>query len=151
MIPPSDQRAATRSIARTLTQDDFDRFAALSGDNNPIHVDPEFSARTRFGRTVSHGVLLCSILRGLAGEVLPGARQVGQAIRFPAPTFAGEPMGFAVRLDRVADGIADLSVSVSRIADGTVTCDGTMSFALPDDDLPDDDLPEATPAPESLP
>ena len=36
----------------------FDRFARLSGDDNPIHVDPAFSARTRFGRTVAHGMLL---------------------------------------------------------------------------------------------
>ncbi len=32
------------------TQEEFDIFAHVSGDDNPIHVDPEFSARTRFGR-----------------------------------------------------------------------------------------------------
>ena len=37
---------------RTLTQGDFDAFATLSGDDNPIHVDPAFAARTRFGRTL---------------------------------------------------------------------------------------------------
>lgn len=42
----------------TLRQADFDLFAGISGDNNPIHVDPAFSARTRFGHTVSHGMLL---------------------------------------------------------------------------------------------
>ena len=47
-------------LERTLTQQDFDLFAKLSGDSNPIHVDPEFSARTRFGKTVSHGMLLFS-------------------------------------------------------------------------------------------
>ena len=40
------------------TQEEFDLFARISGDDNPIHVDPEFSARTRFGRTVSHGMLI---------------------------------------------------------------------------------------------
>jgi len=46
----------------TPTQADFDAFAAVSGDDNPIHVDPEFSAHTRFGRTVAHGMLLYSRL-----------------------------------------------------------------------------------------
>ena len=39
-------------VRRTFAQRDFDRFAALSGDDNPIHVDAAFAARTRFGRTV---------------------------------------------------------------------------------------------------
>ena len=37
-----------RIVERVLTQDEFDAFAKLSGDDNPIHVDPDFSARTRF-------------------------------------------------------------------------------------------------------
>jgi acyl dehydratase len=48
------------SIRRVFSQSDFDRFAALSGDDNPIHIDPEFSARSKFGRTVAHGMFLYS-------------------------------------------------------------------------------------------
>src|SRR5688500_2787 len=54
----------TYSLVRSLSQAEFDLFARISGDNNPIHVDPEFSARTRFGRTVSHGMLLYTVLWG---------------------------------------------------------------------------------------
>jgi acyl dehydratase len=49
------------SEVKTFTQAEFDAFARLSGDDNPIHVDPEFSARTRFGRTVAHGMLLYGV------------------------------------------------------------------------------------------
>ena len=69
------------SIERTLTQGDFDQFATLSGDHNPIHVDPEFAANSRFGRTVSHGLLLNSILRGLLDQLVPGGRQLSQELR----------------------------------------------------------------------
>ena len=54
-------------LERTFVQADFDAFAELSGDDNPIHVDHEFAANSRFGRTVSHGVLLYTVLRGLCG------------------------------------------------------------------------------------
>ncbi|MQP64576.1 hydratase [Niveispirillum sp. SYP-B3756] len=116
--------APTLVIDRTLTQADFDLFARLSGDDNPIHVDPGFSARTRFGRTVAHGLLLCTILRGLAGRLLPGAVLLGQDIRFPAPTYAGEPMRFSATLTG-----QQIAVSVTRRADGVVTCDGTFEMA----------------------
>lgn len=116
--------APTLVIDRTLTQADFDLFARLSGDDNPIHVDPGFSARTRFGRTVAHGLLLCTILHGLAGRLLPGAVLLAQDIRFPAPTYAGEPMRFSAALEG-----QQVAVSVTRLADGVVTCDGTFEMA----------------------
>ncbi len=46
------------SVKRVFSQTDFNRFAALSGDDNPIHIDPEFSAKTKFGQTVAHGMFL---------------------------------------------------------------------------------------------
>ncbi|MDQ4076015.1 MAG: MaoC family dehydratase [Chloroflexota bacterium] len=75
----------------------FDRFAALSGDDNPIHVDPAFSARTRFGRTVAHGMLLYSSIWGLLKRHFPELSHEEQTLMFPAPTFAGEEI--TVRLE----------------------------------------------------
>jgi acyl dehydratase len=112
------------SLRRAFTQEDFDRFAALSGDDNPIHVDPDFSARTRFGRTVAHGVLLITVLTGLVERLRPGAAITAQDVRFPAPTFAGEEMEF-----RVWEEEGGVAFAVKRIADAIVTCDG--SFSLP--------------------
>ena len=77
---------------KTFSQAEFDTFARLSGDDNPIHVDPDFSARTRFGRTVAHGMLLYSVLCGVISRHFPGAVQLSQQLMFPAPTYANEPM-----------------------------------------------------------
>lgn len=71
-------------------QEDFDLFARVSGDDNPIHVDPGFSARTAFGRTVSHGMLLYAKLWGMIRRARPGARHVSQNMMFPNPCFAGQ-------------------------------------------------------------
>ena len=42
------------SLVRSFSQSDFNEFASLSGDNNPIHTDAEFAAQSRFGRPVAH-------------------------------------------------------------------------------------------------
>ena len=112
------------SIERIFSQDDFDRFALLSGDNNPIHTDPDFCAGTRFGRPVAHGLLLCSVLRGLIDRLKPGGRLREASLMFPAPTYAGEPMQFAVSVTGSGDDALELELNVKRISDGVVTCQG---------------------------
>ncbi len=76
----------------TLTQADFDGFAALSGDHNPIHVDPAFASGTPFGATVSHGMLLFSRLRALMAEHYPDLPLTHQTLMFPAPSYAQEAL-----------------------------------------------------------
>lgn len=116
------------TIERALTQRDFDAFAALSGDDNPIHVDPEFSARTSFGRTVSHGMLLYTVLRGLTEKLVPGSRQLSQELMFPAPTYADELIRFEARIEsETSDGV-EISVRATRLADETCVCEGRCSL-----------------------
>jgi acyl dehydratase len=116
-----DQKAV---IVHVFSQSDFDLFARLSGDNNPIHTDPEFCKTTRFGRTVAHGLLLCSVLRGLIDSVKPGSRLKNQEVMFPAPTYANEPMQFAVTVTGGKDEALDFQLEVKRLEDDIVTCQG---------------------------
>lgn len=53
------------TAARTITEADILEFAAISGDSNPIHVDPEHAASTVFGERIAHGALVLSIATGL--------------------------------------------------------------------------------------
>lgn len=112
---------------RTFTQEDFDRFAQLSGDDNPIHVDADFAAATRFGRPVAHGMLLASVLRGLIGELRPGARVQSLRLKFEAPTFANEQLRFVAATNSVRDTQAELALRCERIEDAVVTCTGTAT------------------------
>jgi len=112
------------TLERSFCQADFDRFARLSGDDNPIHTDPQFSSQTRFGRTVAHGLLLCSVLRGLIEKSAPGSVLLEQSVMFPAPSFSDEPLLFSV-LPMPGEGTGtQLSLEVRRVHDGEVTCQG---------------------------
>lgn len=116
---------------RRFTQAEFDRFAAISGDDNPIHVDPAFAGATRFGATVAHGMLLYTALRGLIAAHFPGGRQLDQTLMFPAPTYADEAVRLEVEvLDYPAAGEARLAVRVVRASDGTRTLEGETRIAL---------------------
>lgn len=117
--------------SRVFTQAEFDRFAELSGDDNPIHVDPAFSARTRFGRTVAHGMLLYAALWALIRRHYPGAVQETQDLMFPEPTYAGDAMWLEIAvLGSPAPDIRELAVRVVGEADGRVTLDGRTRIRL---------------------
>src|SRR5512142_1453504 len=51
--------------ARAVTDSDIMTFAALSGDNNRIHTNEEFSRTGPFGKRIAHGLLGLSIASGL--------------------------------------------------------------------------------------
>lgn len=120
----------THSIVRSLSQAEFDLFAKISGDNNPIHVDPDFSARTRFGRTVSHGMLLYTVLWGLVQTHYPGARQSDQMLMFPNPAYADEALRFEISETTAEGSRRELAAKVSRVADGAIVLDGRATIKL---------------------
>lgn len=117
-------------LEKRFSQADFDAFARLSGDDNPIHVDPDFSARTRFGKTVAHGALLCSVLRGLVEDLVPGGRQIRQSTMYPAPSPAGETLRFEAETISENDGKTIIKLQVTRLSDNVVTCTGETELAL---------------------
>ncbi|WP_323761953.1 MaoC family dehydratase [Maricaulis sp.] len=134
MTTPPQPALPCAHLEKTFSQADFDAFARLSGDNNPIHCDPGFAAGTRFGRTVAHGALLCAVLRRLVEDLYPGARQLGQNTQYPAPS----PVGEALRFDVETTGRPEaanrrriaLSLTVTRLLDGVTTCTGTTEIEV---------------------
>tara|TARA_R110002020_G_scaffold18929_9_gene65352 strand:+ start:608 stop:964 length:357 start_codon:yes stop_codon:yes gene_type:complete len=109
----------------TPTQAEFDLFAAISGDDNPIHVDPAFSARTAFGRTVSHGMLIYTKLWGLVTRAHPEVTQMSQTMMFPNPCYTGEKVALTVS----GDCPGTLTVRALRAADGAELLVGAMEVA----------------------
>lgn len=113
----------TFDATHTLSQEDFDKFAQLSGDDNPIHVDPAFARRTRFGKPVAHGMMLYGLICALLGNHFPGAVQIEQQLMFPAPTFAGEAITVSAKILSIVEKQMTLATTISNPS-GQLTCDG---------------------------
>ncbi len=118
----------TLSRSLVFTQEQFDRFAALSGDDNPIHVDPAFAARSRFGRTVAHGMFLYANICQTLGEIAPGMVQLEQELMFAAPTYAGESVRLEVAVLETSGATARLATNVVK-PDGSFGCQGSAVLA----------------------
>ena len=88
--PPAVGSRATWT--RTITAADVESYAAISGDRNPLHFDPEFAAATRFGRPVVHGGLTAGLFNALVAMKLPGPGSVflHQQWDYPAPVYVGD-------------------------------------------------------------
>lgn len=120
------------TVSRAFTQEDFRRFAELSGDDNPIHVDPAYAARTHFGRVVAHGMLLLSAVSGVIGEVLSGSAHVPleHELMFPAPTYPDEEVRLHVQINGFPEpGQIKLTTHVFR-PDGEIGLQGTARVRL---------------------
>jgi 3-hydroxybutyryl-CoA dehydratase len=80
------------SFTKTFTDEDVRRFIEITGDSNPLHVDEEFAAGTRFGRRIVHGMLAASIFSTMVGMLLPGTGAIyrSQTIRFLLPVYVGD-------------------------------------------------------------
>ena len=123
----------TATYTKSFSQEEFDRFAELSGDNNPIHVNPEFSARTKFGKTVAHGMLLYSTLGRCLGSLLPGAGtiQFSQELMFPTPTFVGQEV--EIQLEVVAlpsQNTVEIATNIVQPY-GKLSCEGKTLVWFP--------------------
>ena len=106
-------------VERTITQDGIAKYAAASGDFNPIHVDEAFAADSQFGGTIAHGMLVAAAL----SEVMSAAFGLDWLdsgrlkLRFRAPVFPGDIVvgdgeGVIVIPAGIADEIADEAVAM---------------------------------------
>ncbi len=79
-------------LTKRFTEDDVRRFVEITGDANPLHVDDEFAASTRYGRRVLHGMLTASLFSTMVGMLLPGTGAIyrSQTLRFLRPVYVGD-------------------------------------------------------------
>jgi 3-hydroxybutyryl-CoA dehydratase len=103
------------SFAKTITEADILMFTAVSGDTNPVHLDAEYAATTRFEGRIAHGMISAGLISAVLGTRLPGPGTVymSQSLKFRAPVKPGETVTATVT-------VTDLNAEKKRATLATV-------------------------------
>lgn len=111
------------SVSEAVSQETIDRYAEISGDYNPIHVDEEAAAASEFGGTIAHGpIALQTFFRSLTEWLEAPAPPEGSVVQvtFRAPTRPGDTIRCELRdLDR-SGSATELSAECVNQTDATV-------------------------------
>lgn len=80
------------TMKRTFTQEEVERCAELTGDDNPMYLDDDFARQTRFGRTIVQGILTEGLVTALMNRYIPGpgALLLEKELVFFHPVYVGE-------------------------------------------------------------
>lgn len=86
-----------------ITQENAEHYAAVTGDNNPIHFETEEAYHSRYGRPIAHGMILAGFISGVIGSYLPGFGCIyeKQTLNFARPVFYGDMILTRVTVDSI--------------------------------------------------
>lgn len=93
----------TADYVRSVGEAEIVAFADLSGDNNPVHLDEAFAAKTMFKGRIAHGMLSAAFISTALGTKLPGygCIYMSQDLRFKAPVRIGDVVRTEVTVTEV--------------------------------------------------
>jgi 3-hydroxybutyryl-CoA dehydratase len=100
-LKPGD--SASRSM--TVTDDTIRAFADVTTDTNPVHLDDDFAAGTRFGRRIAHGMISAGLISATIANDLPGPGTVylSQTLKFKLPVFPGDTLTATIEVLKVRE------------------------------------------------
>ena len=120
------QPGMTATFAKTITEADIVLFAAVSGDNNAVHINEEFAQTTPFKGRIAHGILTASVISAAIAGRLPGPGTIylGQNLQFKAPVKPGDTVHAQVTVKELFPEKRRVSLTTTCTVGGKVVIDG---------------------------
>jgi 3-hydroxybutyryl-CoA dehydratase len=118
---------------KTVTDADLAQFADVSGDFNPVHMDPEYAKTTIFKGRIAHGMLSASFISTVLGTKLPGpgAIYISQNLKFKAPVRPGDTVTAEVTVKAVDIDRGRVSVDTVCTVNGKPVIEGDAVMMVP--------------------
>ena len=124
----------TASFEKTVTEEDIVSFANATGDQQPLHLDDAFAAKTRFKRRIAHGMLSAGLISAALGiKLAPHATVVylSQTLRFLRPVFPGDTITAKLEVTAVDTERSFVTCSTECVnQDGTSVLAGEATVLL---------------------
>ena len=108
------------------------QFAEMSGDFNPIHLDDEYAATTRFKKRIAHGMILGALVsRVLNEQIGAGGIYLAQTMKFTNPVFIDDEITFHLEVTKLhkTRGLGTLE-TVAKKANGDIVMKGDATIMM---------------------
>jgi phosphotransacetylase/acyl dehydratase len=122
------------SLTRTLTKEDIELFAVMSGDVNPVHVDEAFARDDMFHKIIAHGMWGGTLISTLLGTELPGPGTIyrSQTLNFRNPVVLGDTVLVTVTVREKNAAKRDVILDCRVVNQtGNVVIDGVATVIAP--------------------
>jgi 3-hydroxybutyryl-CoA dehydratase len=120
-------------LTRTVQADDLVAFAAVTGDDNPVHLDEAFAKTTSFGGRIAHGMLSAGYISAVIGTKLPGSGAIylEQTLRFRRPVRIGDAVTARAEVTAIDAERARITLATDCRVAGKVVVDGEATIMVP--------------------
>lgn len=130
------QIGQTATYSKTLSERDIILFAEVSGDVNPVHIDPVFAATTQFGERIAHGAWTGAVISAALALVLPGPGTIylGQTLSFRSPVKIGDTVTVTLTVTEKRDDKKFVTLNCEAVNQhGKVVAKGPAQVMAPTD------------------
>jgi len=117
----------------SITRNDIDQFANMSGDHSAIHIDDEYAQDRSFKARLTHGLLVGAYISSLLGMRLPGKHGLLRSIHcdFCAPCYVPNTLTITGIVKKRSEGIKTVVIDVTVVdQNGTLIVKATASSVL---------------------
>jgi 3-hydroxybutyryl-CoA dehydratase len=123
----------TAELRRTVTAQDIEAFAAVTGDDNPVHLDEAYAAATAFKGRIAHGMLSAGYISAVLGTRLPGpgAIYVSQTLSFRRPVRIGDEVTAEAKVTAIDAARGRVTFATQCVVAGKTVVEGEAVVVVP--------------------
>lgn len=123
----------TAELSRQVAEGDLAAFAAVTGDDNPVHLDEAYAAATPFGGRIAHGMLSAGFISALIAKKLPGpgAVYLSQTLRFRRPVRIGDVVTARAEVTAIDVEKARVTLATTCLVGGKPVVEGEAVILAP--------------------
>lgn len=123
----------SETIEKTVTEQDVQAFAQVTGDTNPVHLDADYAATTSFEKPIAHGMLTAGFISAAIGTKLPGPGCIylEQSLKFRAPVFIGATVTTTVTVKELNERRRRAIIETICFVDGKKVVTGEATIMIP--------------------